>query len=412
MVEEKENESNEEKSFAELFEQTQVRKDFLKPGQKIEATIVKITQDWIFLDLGGKSEGYLDRKELADDNGNLSVKEGDSIEAYFLSSKHNEKLFTMKIGAGDSARTHIEEVWRSGIPIEGVVEKEIKGGFEIKLAGDMRGFCPYSQIDIRRTENAKDHIGRRLPFRIIEYGERGRNIILSARAILEEQKKKDEDARRAELHEGMLVKGTVVSIRDFGAFLDIGGLQGLLPISEIGWDRVEDIYARLSVGQAFDVVVAKMDSQNNRISLSLKQTLSDPWNEAGAKYPEGTFHTGTVVRLMKFGAFVNLGPGVDGLLHISKLGKGKRIVHPSDAVQEGQAIEVRIDAIDRDQKRISLSIPEAEALEDATRKIEKIPEDGYHEYVGEVPTSLGSLGDIMKRKPGKKKKATLDVSQE
>ena len=412
MVEEKKNESNEEKSFAELFEQTEVRKDFLKPGQKIEATIVKITQDWLFLDLGGKSEGYLDRKELADENGNLSVKEGDSIEAYFLSSKHNEKLFTTRISAGDSARTHIEEVWRNGIPIEGVVEKEIKGGFEIKLAGDMRGFCPYSQIDLRRTENAKDYIGRRLPFRIIEYGERGRNIILSARAIMEEQRKKQEEARKAELHEGMLVKATVVSIRDFGAFVDIGGLQGLLPISEIGWDRVEDIYARLSVGQTFDVIIAKMDSQNNRISFSLKQTVSDPWNEVDAKYPEGTFHAGTVVRLMKFGAFVNLGPGVDGLLHISKLGKGKRIVHPSDVVKEGQAIEVRIDAIDRDQKRISLSIAEVEAPDDAARKIGKTPEDDYHEDGGEATTSLGSLGDIMKRKPGKKKKATLDVSQE
>ena len=407
MVEEKKNDSSEEKSFAELFEETEVRKDFLNPGQKIEAAIVKITQDWIFLDLGGKSEGYLDRKELADENGNISVKEGDTVEAYFLSSKHNEKLFTTKIGAGDSARTHIEEVWRNGIPIEGIVEKEIKGGFEIKLAGDMRGFCPYSQIGINRTENAKDYIGRRLPFRIIEYGERGRNIILSARAILEEQKKKDEEARKAELHEGMLVKGTVVSIRDFGAFLDIGGLQGLLPISEIGWDRVEDIYARLSVGQIIDVVIIRMDPQNNRISFSLKQTLSDPWNEAEAKYPEGTFHAGTVVRLTKFGAFINLGPGVDGLLHISKLGKGKRIVHPGDAVKLGESIEVRIDAMDRDQKRISLSIPEAEARDDAARKIEKTSENGYREYIGEVPISLGSLGDAMKRNVGKMKKGDI-----
>lgn len=404
MAEEKKNEPNEEKSFAELFEKSEMRKDFLEPGQKVKAAIVKITQDWIFLDLGGKSEGYLDRKELTDENGNLSVREGDSIEAYFLSSKHNEKLFTTKIGAGDSARTHIEEVWRSGIPIEGVVEKEIKGGFEIKLAGDMRGFCPYSQIDLRRTDNAKDYIGRRLAFRIIEYGERGRNIILSARAIQEEQKKKEEEARKAELREGMLVKGTVVSVRDFGAFLDIGGLQGLLPISEIGWDRVEDIYARLSVGQTMDVVIMKMDPQNNRISLSLKQTLSDPWNEAEAKYPVGTFHTGTIVRLTKFGAFVNLGPGIDGLLHISKLGKGKRIVHPGDVVKLGEAIEVRIDTIDRDPKRISLSLPEEEERDNGTRKIEKTSQDDYRDYAAEVPTSLGSLGDVMKRDAAKKKK--------
>jgi len=405
MAEEKKNESNEEKSFAELFEQTPIRKDFLKPGQKIGATIVKITKDWIFLDLGGKSEGYLDRKELTDDEGNLTVKEGDSVTAYFLSSKHNEKLFTTKIGAGDSARIYIEEVWRNGIPIEGIVEKEIKGGFEIKLAGDMRGFCPYSQIDLHRIENAKDYIGRRLSFRITEYGERGRNIILSARVILEEQKKKEEEARKAELQEGMLVQGTVVSIRDFGAFLDIGGLQGLLPISEVGWDRVKDIYERLSVGQLLDVAITKIDWEKNRISLSLKQTLSDPWNEVEAKYPEGTFHTGTVVRLTKFGAFVNLGPGIDGLIHISKLGKGKRIAHPSDAVKEGQAVEVRIDGIDKDQKRISLSIPDAETQDDTTRKREKEPVEDFREYVDKSPTSLGSFGDIMKRKMGKKKKS-------
>ena len=404
MVEDRKNEPNEEMSFAELFDKTEVRRDFLTPGEKIEASVVKITQDWIFLDLGGKSEGYMDRKELADEEGNLSVKEGDSLTAYFLSSKFNEKLFTTKIGAGDSARTYIEEVWRNGIPIEGVVEKEIKGGFDIKLVGDMRGFCPYSQMDIQRVDNAKDYIGRRLSFRITEYGERGRNIILSNRAILEEQKKKEGEALKTTLNEGMIVKGTVVSIRDFGAFLDIGGLQGLLPISEICWDRVEDIQERLSIGQTLDVAITKLDWQNNRISLSLKKTLSDPWNEVLAKYPEGTFHSGTVVRLMKFGAFVNLGPGVDGLIHISKLGKGKRITHPSDAVKEGQAIEVRIDTIDRDQKRISLSIPEIEPKEGGSIKIEKDTEDYYREYVEKAPASMGSFGDIMKRKLEEKKK--------
>ena len=404
MVEEKENGSNEDQSFAEMFEKTQVKRDFLTPGQKVEAIIVKITPEWIFLDLGGKTEGYLDRKELADEEGSLSVKEGDSIAAYFLSSKHSEKLFTTKIGAGDSARTYIEEVWRNGIPIEGVVEKEIKGGFEIKLAGDMRGFCPYSQMGLQRIDNAKDYIGRRMSFRITEYGERGRNIILSSRAILEEQRKKDEEALKATLSEGMIVKGTIVSIRDFGAFLDIGGLQGLLPISEIGWDRVEDIHERLSVGQTLEVVITKIDQQNDRISFSLKKTLSDPWDDVWMKYPEGSFHAGTVVRLMKFGAFVNLGPGVDGLLHISKLGKGRRIAHPGDAVKVGQTFEVRIDAVDRDQKKISLSIPEEEAKEGTSRKIEKKPEDDYREYAEKVPTSLGSFGDILKREQETKKK--------
>ena len=401
MVEEK-NESNEEMSFAELFEKTQVRRDFLEPGQKIEATIVKITQEWIFLDLGGKNEGYLDRKEFIDEEGVLSVKEGDTIAAYFLFSKANEKLFTTRIGAGNSARYHMEEVWRSGIPVEGVVEKEIKGGFEIKLAGDMRGFCPFSQMGLQRIDNAQDYIGRRMSFRITEFAEKGRNIILSSRAILEEQKKKDGDALRLTLNEGMMVTGKIVSIRDFGAFLDIGGLQGLLPISEIGWDRVEDIQERLSIGQTLDVVIMKLDRENNRISLSLKQTLSDPWDEVSSKYPEGTLHTGTVVRLTIFGAFVNLGPGVDGLLHISKLGKGRRIAHPREAVKEGQTIEVKIDSIDKAQKRISLSLPLADSQDNMSGKIKKETEDDYREYVDKAPASLGSFGDILKRKMEKR----------
>jgi small subunit ribosomal protein S1 len=403
MVEEK-NESNEEMSFAELFEKTQVRRDFLEPGQKIESTIVKITQEWIFLDLGGKNEGYLDRKEFVNEEGVLSVKEGDKIAAYFLYSKANEKLFTTRIGAGNSARNHMEEVWRSGIPVEGVVEKEIKGGFEIKLAGDMRGFCPFSQMGIQRIDNAQDYIGRRMSFRITEFTEKGRNIILSSRAILEEERKKEGDALRLTLNEGMMVTGKIVSIRDFGAFLDIGGLQGLLPISEIGWDRVEDIQERLSIGQTLDVIITKLDRENNRISLSLKQTLSDPWDEVSSKYPEGTLHTGTVVRLTIFGAFVNLGAGVDGLLHISKIGKGRRIAHPRDAVKEGQTIEVKIDSIDKSQKRISLSLPLADSQDNLSGKIKKEPEDDYREYVDNAPASLGSFGDILKRKMEKREK--------
>lgn len=401
MVEEK-NESNEETSFAELFEKTEVRRDFLEPGQKIESTIVKITHEWIFLDLGGKNEGYLDRKEFINEEGVLSVKEGDKIAAYFLFSKANEKLFTTRIGVGNSARNYMEEAWRSGIPVEGVVEKEIKGGFEIKLAGDMRGFCPFSQMGLQRIDNAQDYIGRRTSFRITEFGEKGQNIILSSRAILEEQQKKEGDALRLTLREGMMVTGKIVSIRDFGAFLDIGGLQGLLPISEIGWDRVEDIQERLSIGQTLDVIITKLDPENNRISLSLKQTLSDPWDEVSSKYPEGTLHTGTVVRLTIFGAFVKLGPGVDGLLHISKLGKGRRIAHPRDAVKEGQTIEVKIDSIDKAQKRISLSLPLADSQDNISGKIKKETEGDYREYVDKAPASLGSFGDILKGKMEKK----------
>jgi len=400
-------EGNEEKSFAELFEQTPVRQDFLKPGQKVEAKIVKITNDWIFLDLGGKSEGYLDRKELADEEGNVAVKEGDVLTAYFLSSRHNEKLFTTRIGAGDSARQYLEEIWQSGIPVEGMVEKEIKGGYDIKLPGGMRGFCPFSQMGLGRMDKGQDFLGRTMAFQIVEYSERGRNIILSNRAIREAERKKEEEALKETLREGMVVSGTVVSLRDFGAFVDIGGVQGLLPVSEIGWERVTDINERLTVGQVLEVAITKLDWENGRISLSLKSTLADPWDEVRSTYPEGTIQRGTVVRLTPFGAFVNLGPGVDGLLHVSKLGKGKRIAHPRDAVREGDSLEVRIDAIDGERKRISLSLATDEAADqdrpgEASAGKDK---DDYRQYMRQGPRTMGSLGDLMKQKaPGGKKR--------
>ena len=401
-------EGNEEKSFAELFEQTPVRQDFLKPGQKVEAKIVKITNDWIFLDLGGKSEGYLDRKELADEEGNVAVKEGDVLTAYFLSSRHNEKLFTTRIGAGDSARQYLEEIWQSGIPVEGMVEKEIKGGYDIKLPGGMRGFCPFSQMGLGRMDKGQDFLGRTMAFQIVEYSERGRNIILSNRAIHEAERKKEEEALKETLREGMVVSGTVVSLRDFGAFVDIGGVQGLLPVSEIGWERVTDINERLTVGQVLEVAITKLDWENGRISLSLKSTLADPWDEVRSAYPEGTIQRGSVVRLTPFGAFVNLGPGVDGLLHISKLGKGKRIAHPRDAVREGDSLEVRIDAIDGERKRISLSLATDEAADqdrpgEASAGKDK---DDYRQYMRQGPKTMGSLGDLMKQKAsgGKKRR--------
>jgi len=404
MVEE-ENVVNDEMSFAELFEKTEVKRDYLQPGQKVEATIVKISPEWVFLDLGGKSEGYLDRKELTDADGNLTVKEGEVLSAYFLSSRANEKLFTTRIGVGNSARDHIEEIWKSGIPVEGVVEKEIKGGFEIRLPGDMRGFCPFSQMGLQRVEKDHSFVGQRMSFRVTEFGEKGRNIILSNRVLMEEQRRKDEEALRATLQEGMMVTGSVVSVRDFGAFLDMGGIQGLLPISEIGWDRVEDIQERLSVGEVLEVVITKLDWENNRISLSLKQTLSDPWEEVATRFREGAVHTGTVVRLTTFGAFVKLAPGIDGLIHISKLGRGRRIAHPRDAVTVGETLEVKIDAVDLDKKRISLSIPLAEAPEKQIVKVSGEPEDDYRRYLGKTSTGLGSLGDLMQKTMDRKKRS-------
>lgn len=386
-----------EKSFAELLGESEPDSGWLKPGQRVEAIIVKITPEWVFIDVGGKHEGYLDRKEFLDAEGKPTVKEGDMIRAYFLSSQHNEKLFTTKVGAGEAGRAFLEDAARGGIPVEGLVEREVKGGFEIKVGGGSRGFCPFSQMGLVRAETPAHWIGQRLAFKIIEFGERGRNIVLSHRAILEEEQAKVREGLKAFLKEGMPVKGKIVSVQKFGAFVDIGGIQALIPISEIAWEHVTDISERLSVGQEVDGVILKLDWENNRISLSLRSSLPDPWERVEKEFPVGGSFTGTVARLTKFGAFVTLLPGVDGLVHISKLGKGKRITHPSEVLAEGQSIAVKIENIDRENKRISL-VPLGDAEEETAEELED-----YQKYVGKAPGSFGSLGDALQKKMGAKK---------
>ena len=396
-------EETEDGSFAELFEQDgKQAKRWLEPGQKLTGKVLKIGNEWIFMDTGQKGEGVIERKEFLDIDGNLTVAEGDSISAYFLSSSHGEMRFTTRIGGGASGggSTQLEQAWQSGVPVEGVVEKEIKGGYEIKLGGTTRAFCPYSQIALRRVENPEALVGTRLTFRISEYAENGRNIIVSRRALLEEEQQRLKEEAQAGISVGMTVTGTVTSLQDYGAFVDIGGLEGLLPISEIGWSRVKDIREVLSVGQQLKVVIKSIDSEKDRISLSIKDTLADPWELAVDRYPEGSFHTGTVARLDTFGAFVTLSDGVDGLLHISKLGSGKRINHPREVVKEGEQIEVKIESIDRSNRRISLALagPARAAAEEEAAMTE------FRRQADGAPAGMGTLGEMMRARTQRGKK--------
>jgi len=207
--------------------------------------------------------------------------------------------------------------------VEGVVEKEIKGGYEVRIAGGLRGFCPFSQMGLQRPGDPQDLIGQHLAFRITQYAEQGRNTILSNRSVLEEERQRQRDEQKGQLREGMKVKATIASIHSFGAFVKICSLEGLIPISEMSWDRVEDIHELMEVGQEVEVVAMKLDWEKNRLSFSIKQALPDPWSTVEKNFPQGSRHSGTVVRLMNFGAFVSLAGGVDGLLHISKLGSGR-----------------------------------------------------------------------------------------
>ncbi|MBU0934268.1 MAG: S1 RNA-binding domain-containing protein, partial [Spirochaetes bacterium] len=263
-------------SFASMLEDSLAGMEKLRPGQLVDSTIVSITKEYVFLQLSGKSEGVLERDELLDKDGQLTVQEGDSIKAYFLQSKNGELLFTTRISGDKAGSAMLEHAWQNKIPVEGVVEKEIKGGFEVKI-GDSKAFCPHSQMGFRRSEAAESWVGRHLSFRITEYKDNGRKIVVSNRAIEEAAYQDQVSALRETLREGQTVTGVITSIQDFGAFVDLSGVQALLPISEIARERIGDINAVLSVGQEIEAEVLKLDWKAERISLSMKKLMADPW---------------------------------------------------------------------------------------------------------------------------------------
>ncbi|MFA7463932.1 MAG: S1 RNA-binding domain-containing protein [Syntrophales bacterium] len=381
-----------EKTFAELLGEHPPERERLRPGQAIEAAIVKITPEWVFIDLGEKSEGFVDQKEFLDDRGELKVREGDVIRAFFLSSARGEKRFTTRI-ADDSSRNFLENAWKNRIPVEGVIEKEVKGGYEVKV-GAVRAFCPYSQAGRTRAGEPGQLAGKRLEFLITEFGKKGKNIVLSHRALLEQQARKRKEELREVLKEGQKVRGRVAGIRQFGAFLDLGGIEGLIPVTEMAWGAVENAADLLKVGEEVEATIIKLDWDRDRITLSLKGNLPDPWEQVGRKYAEGTSHPGKVARLTDFGAFITLEPGVDGLIHISRLAKGKRIKHAREALEQGQAVTVRIGKIESDKKRLSLEL--------AGRDSEEGEEADFRAYAKNGSRSFGSFADIMKSREGRK----------
>ena len=401
-AEETSEEQNVEENFADLLEESLIGAVELRPGQQIESTVLQIGKQCVFLDVGQKGEGILDRSEVLDEEDNLTVAVGDKLKAYFISHSGGELRFTTRLASGMAGAAQIEEAWRSGIPVEGRIEKETKGGYEVKLAGGVRAFCPFSQLGLRRQEVPEEVIDTSRPFRVIKFGEQGRNVVVSHRALLEEAREQQREALKETLKEGIVVKGVVTSLREFGAFIDIGGIEGLLPISEVGYGRVEDIGQVLQVDQELEVAVKKIDWEANRFSFSLRDTLADPWSKVGSIYVEGGSYPGTVARVAQFGAFVTLEDGIDGLLHISRLGGGRRLKHAQEVVKTGQALTVTIEKIDLDQRRISL-VPVAGEGQDVEAGESASSRSTYED----APTgggSMGTLGDILKAKLAKQKK--------
>jgi len=361
----------EEEDFSSLFEESLKKvKKRVRTDSRVTGTVVSIGDEWAFVDIGGKSEGVIAAQELLDENGEPTVSVGDPISAYVVSTRDGETVLSVKMTAAASSES-LEGAYRSGLPIEGVVASERKGGYQVTVFGK-EAFCPYSQMDLRGVSDPEGYVGKRLVFRIAEYEKGGRNIVLSRRQILEEERQKQVDRLRQTLHVGDLVPARVTRLAPYGAFADIGGIEGLIPMSELGWNRVASASDVLSPGETVEVKVLDLDWKGGRISLSLKATQEDPWATAGERYAEGAVMTGQVMRLAPFGAFVQLEPGIEGLLHISSLGLGRRVAHPKEVVSEGEELQVRIASVDAAGRRIGLelSFPSSGDTEGAQAELE------------------------------------------
>lgn len=348
--------SEPEESFAELFTRESKLPGRLEPGQKVKTRVISVVNDAVYVDLGGKSEGVIDLAELLADDGTNAVKPGDEIEAFFVSVQHGVRKLTTKVrGYSTLTLAEIRDAHSAGLPVSGKVKSEVKGGFEVAVGG-VRCFCPLSQIDLKGSRDGGTHVGQTYPFKVLEYEEDGKNIILSRRALLEEAREAEIERLKADLTVGTELTGTVRSVQSFGAFVDLGVVDGLVPISEMSWGRTEKPEELLSPGQEVQVKIIGIDWAKERLTLSIKALQADPWETVGERYQVDNQVRGAVVRLAQFGAFVNLEPGIDGLIHISALGGGRRIRHPKDVVEVGQWVEAYVTAVDAASKRISLSL--------------------------------------------------------
>lgn len=357
---------NEEKeqSFAELFEASYAGQgEPLKVGDKIAAKIITIGADSVYFDTGTKIDGVADKKELLDAEGNLPYKEGDSIDLYVVSKTRSEITLSRAL-AGAGGMEMLQNAMDAGLPVEGRVKETCKGGFSVEIM-QRRAFCPVSQIDARFVDNPEVYVGNTYPFLIIKVEERGRNVVVSRRVLIERERQAATEEFLASVKPGDELDGTVVRLTDFGAFVEIApGLEGMVHVSELGYTRVSKPEEAVAVGEKIRVKVLGIEPGKKpgqmKISLSRKQTMSDPWGDVVGKLKEGDKLTGKVVRLADFGAFVEVLPGVDGLVHVSEMSYTKRVNKPSEIVQVGDLVSVTLKEVDPSKRRISLSMKDAE----------------------------------------------------
>lgn len=350
--------------FAELFASYESQSKMThKVGDKVSGTVITIGQKSVFVDCGAAVDGFVDREELLGPDGNVTVAEGDILELYVVGMTDGSMRLSKAI-SGMGGLNILEDAYTSSLPVEGKVKEQIKGGFHVEVL-KRRAFCPVSQIDARFVHNPEDYVGQTLQFRITKLTEGGRNIVLSRRALLEEEQQQASAEFFAKISEGDVVDGVVTRLAAFGAFVElVPGVEGLVHISEISWSRLQSPDEALAVGDTVRVKYLGTSLGKKpgeiRVALSIKQAQDNPWSQVADRFKEGDKVSGTVVKLMDFGAFVEIAPGIEGLVHVSEMSYAKRVHKPGDMVQVGDVVGAMIKQIDTDKQRISLSMRDAE----------------------------------------------------
>ncbi len=359
-----ENNPEEEESFADLFESyDMVGNEDLKIGDKIEGEIVSIGQEGVFVDTGTKIDGFVDKKDLLDDDGELPHSLGDKLELYVISTSESKIELSPGL-SGIGGLMHLEVAWQNTSPIEGTVLDQCKGGFNVNVMGQ-RAFCPISQIDTKYVEDPIEYLGNTYRFLVSEFEENGRNIVVSRRDILKEEAEKASQSFYEDVVVGTTFEGKVTRVESYGAFVELlPTIEGMVHVSELSWSRIANPMDLLKVGDQVTVKLIGVErtepAQRLKISLSIKQITANPWDSAEGKYNAGDKVTGKVTRCMDFGAFVEIAPGIEGLVHISEMSYTKRILKPGDVVAEGEIVSVMIKDVDVEKRRISLSLKDAE----------------------------------------------------
>jgi small subunit ribosomal protein S1 len=351
-------------SFAALFEESErgATASLGGEGQIVAGTVIQVNRDSIVVDIGGKSEGVIAKNEFVDANGAVNIKVGDKVDVFIesresddgLISLSKEKADKMKVWDEISAACERDEI------IEGTISQRVKGGLSVTIRGGVKAFLPGSQVDLRPIRNLEKLIGQTYEFKVIKFNKKRGNIVLSRRVLLERERDEMKAKTLQTLEEGMVVTGTIKNLTEYGAFVDLGGIDGLLHITDMSWGRVAHPGEVFKVGDEVTVKVLKYNPETERVSLGLKQTQEDPWNHVDEAYPIGKRVRGKVMSLTEYGAFVELEPGVEGLIHVSEMSWTKKVKHPSKLLEIGAETECQVLEVDARSKRISLGLKQLE----------------------------------------------------